>query len=515
MQRESGPPTTVRCLLFCCLSLGGALSAVAQSQSSGSLNDPVILAQLNALEQRAAIANQAVYDVLAPLCAPPAGGPPTGACTSSQVQSVFANVQQLVQTANEILGRGPISESLGLDVQGLGRALQWTAAEELLAQGSIATRFAGNQQATLSSRLAALRVVSRALRIADGRETPTGDDESVLAAASPALLLGGGASADGSGYSRLNIFFDGSSGWGTKDPTDLEDAFAFRAREYSIGVDYRLSASVVAGLIAGYSDRRVDFDSSQSVVDGNMTGKGWNALLFMQWDSEHAYVAGSLGYQRLAYAELRGIHYPSLNPAVPSVDTAVNGDTHSHAFLASLNAGLPWHARNFGAELYLKGDYLNVSVDGFTETLASGADDRQFQFQVDSQSIKSFDSAVGLKLDGTFSAKSMVFVPYARAEYHRELEPQPHVVSSFYAALPADIVSQIEAKAAFTVSSNQPGRDYQTYTFGVAAVLRGSTKVDAAGRAGGALQGYFEYTTVQRLQYYHERVWAGGLRYEF
>jgi uncharacterized protein with beta-barrel porin domain len=509
-----GRPMAVQRLLFGCLALGAALGAGAQTQPTGSLDDPSILAQLNALEQRAAIANQAVYDVLAPLCTPPQGGPPAAACTA-QVRAVFANVDQLVQTANGILGRGPTQNSLGLDVPGLGRALQWTAAEELLAQGSIATRFAGNQQAAVSSRLAALRVVSRGLRIAEGTQAPSGDRDALLAAGSPTLLLGGGASADGNGFSRLNVFFDGSSGWGNKDPTDLEDAFAFRSREYSLGVDYRLSPSVVAGLIAGYSDRRVDFDSSKSVVDGNLKGKGWNALLFTQWDSEHAYVAGSLGYQRLGYDSLRAIHYPSLNPSVPSVDTAVTGVTHSHALLASLNGGLPWNVRNYGGELYVKGDYLNVNVDGFTEGLAGGQDNRDFQFRVESQSIKSLDAAVGLKLDATYSAASMVFVPYARAEYHRELETQPHVVSSFYAALPADLVSQIEAKAAFTVSSNQAPRSYETYTLGVAAILRGSSRVSAAGRAGGALQGYFQYTTVQRMQYYHERMWAGGLRYEF
>ncbi|MBS0393455.1 MAG: autotransporter outer membrane beta-barrel domain-containing protein [Proteobacteria bacterium] len=513
MLRALCPTALVRRRLAAATLLVLAPAAMAQTQPSGSLDDPTLLAQFDPLEQRAALANQAVYDVLAPLCAPAAGGGPTGACTSPQVQAVFSNVEQLVQTANGILGRGPTQYSLGLDSAGLGRALQWTAAEELLEQGSIATRFAGNQQAALGSRLSALRVASRGLRIADGREAPTGDADGLLAdGAQP--LLGGGAGADSSGFSRLNVFFDGSSGWGHKDPTDLEDAFAFKAREYSLGVDYRLTPSLVTGLIAGYSDRRVDFDSSQSVVDGNMTGKGWNALGFLQWDSEHAYVAGSLGYQHLRYESLRSIHYPSLNPAVASVDTAVNGATTSHALLASLGAGLPWHAGRYGAELYVHGDYLNVNIDGFTETHASGGYD-DFEFAVAPQSIKSLDAAAGLKLDAAFTMGSMVVLPYARAEYHRELETQPHQVSSFYSALPADIVAQIEARAPFTVNSNQIPRDYETYSFGFAAVLRGSTRVSGSGRAGGSLQGYFQYTTVQRLQYYHERIWAGGLRYEF
>ncbi len=64
------------------------------------LTDPTFVGpqgQLNALEQRAAVANQAVYDQLLPICA---GTTPPPAC-SGAVLDVFQNVRELVQTAEE------------------------------------------------------------------------------------------------------------------------------------------------------------------------------------------------------------------------------------------------------------------------------------------------------------------------------------------------------------------------------------------------------------------------------
>src|SRR5690606_8718070 len=70
---------------------------------------------------------------------------------------VYLNARELVHSANELQGQGPTIASLGVDQEGLGTALRWTAAEEVAAQGSMATEFANGQLSPLAARISALR----------------------------------------------------------------------------------------------------------------------------------------------------------------------------------------------------------------------------------------------------------------------------------------------------------------------------------------------------------------------
>ena len=175
---------------FCALWLG--ITATAQAD----LRDPNLLAQLTPLEQRAALANQAVYDRLTidpdgagPQTAPCAlsADPSTSLCANPALQNVFENVRELVHNANQLTGGGPTTFSLGFDVPNLGFALRWTAAEELAAQGASATEFSNNQLSALASRLSALRFGAGGLRVAN---LSTGD--SVLLADNDSSRRGGG-----------------------------------------------------------------------------------------------------------------------------------------------------------------------------------------------------------------------------------------------------------------------------------------------------------------------------------
>jgi len=484
--------------------------ALAARVAHADLSTPTVVSGLNPLEQRAAAANQAVFNALtagtAPICA--AGLRVAAGRCIGETFKVFQNTRELVHTANELGGQGATEFSLGLDREGLGFALRWTAAEELLAQGSMSTDFANSQLTALGGRISAIRIASRATLFAD----ESTDDGRWLAAAS--RPLGGGASADPDGvFSRLSLFLDGSGGYGTKDPTNLEDAFDFEGQEVTLGLDYRISNQLVTGLLLGYSDRLVDFDSALSIVDGKIDSRGSSAILFLQYDWRHFYATGSAGYQKLSYDIVRSIRYPSFNPNVPSTNTQTLGETDSAAVLASLNLGVPFQWQWFGADLYLKADYQNIDLDAFAERDVNGSG---FQFNVAAQTVKSLDAAVGLKLQAVWTPRFGVFVPYIRGEYHQELEDQPRTVSSFYGGLPSDVVQTLTAQGnAFSVVSDAPDNDYYTASAGISAVLRGSSRILAGGAAAGGLQGYIQYTKVFGLDNYDDQVVTGGIRYEF
>jgi hypothetical protein len=487
-----------------------------QGVPTGSLVDPRLTDSFTVLERRAAIANQAIYNALA-LPSTPNGtaicsAPGQGECTGA-VLGVFNNMQSLVQTAEEVLNGADLPFGMNLDAAALGLALRWTAPEELFALGSMSTQFLSNQLSMVGNRMTANRTTSRSNLL--------GADLRTLIRTSYASADGGPARPADGGWSRLNMFFDAAGGFGKKaDTTNTlgsEDAFDFDGFELTLGMDYRLSDSLVAGGLFGYSDRRVDFDSSLSVVDGHIKSKGYSLIAFMQFDQMRYYASGSLGYQRSNFDTYRRIMFTSLDPGVPSINTAAAGSPDSNALLATLDFGVPLQWKSIGVDLYAKADYQNVKIGGFAEVEApvTGGSGSGFGFDVSSQTIKSLDTALGIKLQRVWQPDFGILVPYVRMEFHRQLATGRHGFSAVYSDLPDSVSDAIEQSLDSAFRSDAPDKAFYTLAVGASAVLRGSSKISAAGAASGGLQGYLQYATVRDKHDYRDNLISGGLRYEF
>jgi hypothetical protein len=222
----------------------------AQTTAPGTVQGPLVqlvttapAGTFNQLERLSAISNQASYNILT--------GNPNGAlyCNPNQRAAsatcpqntflVFSNLRELVQTANELLNNGqPTFYSLHTDNQGLGFALRWTAGENLAAPGSVATQFANGQLSSIAGRVAALRLGATGFAF-NGLDLQQDGRPSVVWNLPPAL--GGGASADSGSdigiASRWGGFANGAFGWGYRQPSVLEDAFAFDSKDATVGVD--------------------------------------------------------------------------------------------------------------------------------------------------------------------------------------------------------------------------------------------------------------------------------------
>jgi len=497
--------------------LAGALGGTrvqAQEIPGGALTSSSLFAGFSPLERRAALIGQATYNELDALCG---GGQPSPLCAGG-VLDVYENVRELVETAQEIITGQDTFYGLNLDAEGLGFALRWTAAEELLAQGSSAKDFANSQTSTLGNRISAIRAVSRAGLYARNRVSELVKYGYASNAPIP-------ASNAGAGFSRLSAFFDVSNGYGNKADTTFngvssfgnEDAFDFDGYEYTLGLDWRFNDSLVVGGLLGYTDRYVDFDSTKSIVDGYIKSKGFSLTGFLQYDQLHYYASLSLGYQQLGFDTYRVISYPSFDSRIDSTNTATAGDPDSKALLATANFGLPFQWGPVGADLYLAGNYQKMKIDAFAEreVAIAGGNGSGFQFNVASQNIKSLDGVVGGKLSYVWTPGFGVVMPYVRTEYHRQLQTARTKIYLNFAALPDDIAGSIQDLVGPALLSDKPDNAYLTYSLGFSMVIRGSSDVDASGRGSGGLQGYLQYTTVEGLRNYRSKLITGGLRYEF
>src|ERR1035438_7482886 len=94
-----------------------------------------------------------------------------------------------------------------------------------------------------------------------------------------------------------------------------------------LGGDYRFSRYFVAGAVFGDSEKRVDFNSDLSTVDGNIHANGYSGILYGMFENDAFYLDLSAGLQRLSYDINRRISYPSLNPAISNVDSTALSNT--------------------------------------------------------------------------------------------------------------------------------------------------------------------------------------------
>jgi uncharacterized protein YhjY with autotransporter beta-barrel domain len=451
----------------------------------------------NGLEIAAAKANDAAYGaLLADGCgavAPGTSAPGPSTCTANQML-LFQRLRELEDTANGLLGRGETTYSLRLGAQAVGFALRWTADEEYAAQGSLTNKFANSQLTTLANRFSALRFAT-AIRLAraDNNAPDSDSDTPMFSYYSSNMPQGGGASADANPFPSSNwgAFANGSYSAGSKAPTTFEDAFNYNDSEYSAGTDVRLNRHVVVGLLAGHTLKNVNFNSSESIVDGGIRGEGYSAIAYAQFEWDAPYINLSVGFQHLALDTRRSITYPSLNPLIPSVNETSTSSATATSFIANIGAGYSFHWRGFSAEPYLNAQYVDTTIAAFTEHGGNG-----FDTDVGSQSIPSLTATAGLKLQQAFLPSFGVIVPYIYGEYRHEFQENSRTVSTTYAA--ASITA-----ADFNLPTDAPVRSYYAAGGGLTIVLKHG------------LQGFLQYVKVFNFYPYSEYVASGGIRYEF
>jgi len=486
-----------------------AQTAPASSSPPGSLTELVNTAPagtFNELERLSAYGNQAAYNVLT---ANPRGAiycNPTQTAASAtcpqQQFLVFSNLRELVQTANELLQNGqPTFYSLHTDDLGLGFALRWTSGANLAAPGSVATQFSNGQLSSIAGRMAALRLGATGF-VLSGLSLQQGDQAPVALGAPQAL--GGGASADGSGIgiaSRWGGFINGAFGWGYRQPSVLEDAFAFDSKDVTVGLDYRLTRRLVLGASAAYTNERVDFDTLRSVAGGGFRSNGYGLMLYGQYEWDGPYITASVGWQRANFDETRLITYPSFNIAVPSTDATAQGSTHTNSLMASASAGWALTWRGAVAEPYLTADYRHVDLAGFQESsvVNSGPDVGQsagFDFDYASQQFHILDSAVGLRLQYSFTPSFGVIVPFGKFEYHIDFGANAYSVVSSYNAIAG-------SGAQFNLPTDPADNHFYEFAGGLSVVLKHG------------FQGFIQYQTTSGMTYITSRLISGGIRAEF
>ena len=346
------------------------------------------------LEEESALAAQATYDRLKEengcddrLAQDPGEGGETQCF--GRIFDIFTNVREIVHTGNDLTGSGPTEFSLRGDLEGLGFALRWLAAEEYAAQGDMSSDFVSGQIGGLSTRLTALRFGAQGFQFSNKGVWQPNDHEY-------AGIYGesGGAAGTPMNYSRWGGFLNFQSGTGSREATGLEDAFDIDITSANFGFDYRLNQQWIVGLVMGYAQTEIDFDASQSIVEGTIESDGYSFMPFFMYQPGNFYLSGSLGVQQLSFDSLRSIRYPSFNPSVESTNTDTVSTTDASVTSFFLETGYNWYWRQFSVEPFINMNASNILIDEFVE---DDINDDGFDLVVKEQDFNLLDVTVGLK----------------------------------------------------------------------------------------------------------------------
>jgi outer membrane lipase/esterase len=443
--------------------------------------------QFDALERQAAIANDNAYSKLLPVCGPQSAA---GAATcAGTTRTLFNRLRELEDNANELLAnRGETQFSLRLDPEGVSEALRWTAPEEYAAQGSMASKFVNSQASVLTNRFSALRFAAQGIPLADGVSMGPGGNGFSYAYNGGAL--GGAAGADSPFFSRWSIFANGGFGSGDKAPTTFEDAFFFDSTEVSAGADVRITNQLVVGILFGHTEKRVDFNSAESIVDGGIRGNGQSAIVYAQYETDAAFVNLAVGWQHLSLATRRRITYPSNNPQVAPVDVTSFSNTGSTALIATLGAGYTFHYKGLSAEPYINLQNVRTRINEFTEHSDDG-----FDIDTPSQTIQSLEGSAGLRTQYAIPNPFGVIVPYLYGEYRHQFRDGSRDINSGYAA--------DGGGTDFVLQTDGPVKHYYVVGGGGSIVLKHG------------LQGFMQYSRVLDYTNYTDHTVSGGVRWEF
>ncbi|MFL0811181.1 MAG: autotransporter outer membrane beta-barrel domain-containing protein [Agarilytica sp.] len=474
-----------------------ALLAISSQMSRADIVEFIDNGTFNDLEASAAIAaNQTYLSLFLVGCTDDQTVGRDGC--DGQTFQLWSNVREIAHTANELLNDGPTQFSLGLDEAGLGFALRWTAAEEYAAQGNLSSEFIGGQASSLASRLTALRAGASGFNVIGIANAQNSDE---IAYIGPL----GGASGDAS-YGRWGGFLNVDLSSGDRAPTAREDAFDFAGSQVSFGGDYRFDSNWVGGVVMGISQQNIDFDGSQSIVEGSIEADGYSLMPFAMYQLDNWFYSAALGYQTMRFDTVREIRYPSLNLDIDSANTTTVSDTKATSVSLFFEAGYTWQVNKFSIEPFLNFKHSDTTVDEFVE---EDLNDSAFDLVVEEQNINSQEFTFGTKLQYTYTPSFGVWIPFFTFEAIKQNENASRDIKAYYAQ------NSVSDGSVFSLPTEEQDSSYFAYTFGVSAVIRGGRQTKAGGSIGGDIQGFLNYKTIQALEGFNVDLYSFGVRYTF
>ncbi|MCX7554676.1 autotransporter domain-containing protein [Marinicella sp. S1101] len=283
--------------------------------------------------------------------------------------------------------------------------------------------------------------------------------------------------------SPWGFFVNGSISMGERDATGRELGFDFDTFGLTAGVDYRFSATKVAGLALGYANFDSEIEGEAEMQSTGFTLTGYGSFYLR----DNFYVDGRLSYGNPDFEQKRRINF-SVDEIV--IDRVASGDTDADQYSVAMSAGYHFNKNSWVITPNASMRYVKTTIDAFQETGAGG-----FNFAFGEQEVTSMVWSVGASVSKAISLKNGIISPQFDFNFSRETENDGGLLEARFIDAPDDEI--------FFIGTDEPDR-----TFGSAGI--GLVFIGANGK-----QAYINYRSIFGLDGFTRGTINIGARFEF
>lgn len=368
--------------------------------------------------------------------------------TGTPEQRLWSSCRKMVQTGNQVVGSGPTAHSLGLSNDDLRTGVQAIAPVQMNAQKQMSVDASRNN--IVLSRLLDLRSGARGLNLAVNSIDLSSPDGAPVSGSPGGASRGGGASPDPTPGERWGAFVNVAYNWGDVSRTDLQDRYDFKNWGLVAGVDYRIDPSLAVGGAFAYQDTKSDYDANLGFVKA----KTYSLAMYGTYYADNFYLDALLGYGWIDYDTARAINIPS-NTGTPGINTTATASPKGNQWSAVIGGGYNVVQQASTITPFARLGYLYVKNKAFTEDEPSAG----LGLAVDTRSVNSLQSALGVRFSHAFGTSFGVVTPYASGQWNHEFRTSQSSITSKYVNDPFNIF--------FTIPTEQADSNYGVFTLGL------------------------------------------------
>lgn len=262
----------------------------------------------------------------------------------------------------------------------------------------------------------------------------------------------GGASGDDIS-ANLGTFFSGYYSELDRSQTILENGFKSQGEGAVVGVDYRFTDSIAAGLAAGYANNNANFEANA----GGLDYESWNLSTYGNIvPLDNMSIDLYAGYTAIDFQNTRAVNFARSSGTIIR-QGVVQGNTNGRQYFTGFATTYTFNSGGISIVPELKFDYINTEIKGYSET---GSTD--FELDYNKQIIHSLTTSLGTTLSYAQSTPWAVLIPQARAYYVHEYQNDSRNIRGAMVIAPTGILNR---------ATDKPDRDYIVWGVGMSSVF--------------------------------------------
>ena len=271
-------------------------------------------------------------------------------------------------------------------------------------------------------------------------------------------------------FGPWSIFGNVEGEWFDQSRPAFANERGFDGKRYraTIGLDRRISAASLIGIMLGYDDYSSKFDADRAGTaftpqadGGGVDSKDFTATIYGSVTLASSFwLDGSVGIGFSDYDFRRNAQFQESSRTVPQTNVRTRGSANGRAYFASVGAGYDLADGAFSFGPYVRGRFTRTRIDRYAEKDLGGSG---LAMNVSASRATSLTAILGGRASYAISTGWGVIVPQARFEYEHECEDDPRTTATSF-VLDA-------AGNQFRVASDSPDRNYFNAGAGLLFVL--------------------------------------------